>query len=190
MGNREDLMAGARKAILEHGLANTTARDIATAAGVSLAAIGYHFGSKDRLITEALNESLGSGIGDAMETLIRDTGATQSLPEAFAATWNGMRDVLERNRDGLMLSFENGSRIARSPEAQQHMTNSIGGVYDDLAAVVRTTHPDLNSEQARSIAQLYFVLLQGFATLSLLTPEGELPDGDDLARAVAALSGR
>ncbi|WP_344294175.1 helix-turn-helix domain-containing protein, partial [Agromyces neolithicus] len=59
MGNREDLLAGARRVILERGVAKATARDIATEAGVSLAAIGYHFGSKEQLITEALMESLG-----------------------------------------------------------------------------------------------------------------------------------
>ena len=49
MGNREDLFAGARQVILERGVAKATAREIANAAGVSLAAIGYHFGSKDEL---------------------------------------------------------------------------------------------------------------------------------------------
>ena len=59
MGNREDLLAGARKVIIERGAAKATARDIAAAAGVSLAAIGYHFGSKERLITEALTGAVG-----------------------------------------------------------------------------------------------------------------------------------
>lgn len=70
MGNREDLLAGARRVIVERGVANATARDIAQAAGVSLAAIGYHFGSKDQLVTEALLDTLGTGIGDGMEAAI------------------------------------------------------------------------------------------------------------------------
>ena len=37
MGNREDLLAGARRVILEQGVAKATAREIANAAGVSLA---------------------------------------------------------------------------------------------------------------------------------------------------------
>ncbi|MGH4006514.1 MAG: TetR family transcriptional regulator, partial [Pseudonocardiaceae bacterium] len=44
MGNREDLLAGAKRCLYEKGYGRTTARDIAAAAGgVSLAAIGYHF---------------------------------------------------------------------------------------------------------------------------------------------------
>ena len=45
MGNREALLLGAKCCLLEKGLARTTARDIGGAAGVSLAAIGYHFRS-------------------------------------------------------------------------------------------------------------------------------------------------
>jgi AcrR family transcriptional regulator len=59
MGNREDLLAGAKRCLLEKGYAATTARDIAAASGVSLAAIGYHFGSKDALMNEAVYLSVG-----------------------------------------------------------------------------------------------------------------------------------
>ncbi len=66
MGNREDLIEGARRCIIEKGYARTTARDIAGAAGVSLAAIGYHFGSKEALMAEALL-STGIQIGDSLD---------------------------------------------------------------------------------------------------------------------------
>jgi AcrR family transcriptional regulator len=51
MGNREELIAGAKRCLIEKGFARTTARDIASASGVSLAAIGYHFGSKARSLS-------------------------------------------------------------------------------------------------------------------------------------------
>jgi AcrR family transcriptional regulator len=39
---------------MDKGYAGTTARDIAGRAGTSLAAIGYHFGSTDQLLHEAI----------------------------------------------------------------------------------------------------------------------------------------
>jgi AcrR family transcriptional regulator len=66
MGNREDLIAGAKRCLLEKGYAATTARDIAAASGVSLAAIGYHFGSKDALMNQAVFESIGDW-GDELQ---------------------------------------------------------------------------------------------------------------------------
>lgn len=54
MGNREDLLAGARRCLEEKGYLRTTVRDIATASKVSMAAIGYHFGSREVLLNQAL----------------------------------------------------------------------------------------------------------------------------------------
>ncbi|WP_143860786.1 TetR/AcrR family transcriptional regulator, partial [Nocardia cerradoensis] len=83
--------------VLERGLAKVTARDIANAAGVSLAAIGYHFGSKDQLVTEAITVGVGTQIGDDMEAAIRDAGSG-TLWESLAGIWNGFVDVVQRNR--------------------------------------------------------------------------------------------
>ena len=58
MGNREDLLDGAKECLVHRGWANTTVRDIAAYAGVSHAAIGYHFGSRERLLVQALLEEL------------------------------------------------------------------------------------------------------------------------------------
>lgn len=188
MGNREDLLAGARKCILERGVANTTARDIASSAGVSLAAIGYHFGSKDQLITEALTEALGVGIGDDLEALMRTVGAGRPLSESFAPTMAGMTELFERNHEGLLASLENLLRVHRSESAQQFMTQALETAYRDMAAVLGELDPRLDDAQARGVAQLYFVLLQGLAMLWLLNPNAELPSGAALAAAVTAVS--
>src|SRR5262249_51653163 len=58
MGNREDLLTGAVKCLKEKGWARTTVRDIASAAGVSHAAIGYHFGSREALLTAAFVQAM------------------------------------------------------------------------------------------------------------------------------------
>ncbi|WP_433663995.1 TetR/AcrR family transcriptional regulator [Nocardia sp. CA-128927] len=187
MGNREDLLAGARKAVLERGLAKTTARDIAGAAGVSLAAIGYHFGSKDRLITEAITGSIGSGIGDGMEAAIRAGGEGRSLRDAVAPTWTGLLEVLRTNHEALLLSAENALLVARSPESQEFMADATETAFSDLANVLRETHPELSAEQARAVATLYFLLFQGLAMTQLIAPSAATVDGEQLALAVETL---
>jgi AcrR family transcriptional regulator len=74
MGNREDLIAGAKRCLIEKGYARTTARDIAAASGVSLAAIGYHFGSKDALMNQAVYEAIGDW-GDEVQRALGGEGA-------------------------------------------------------------------------------------------------------------------
>ena len=54
------LLAATRTCVGRKGLATTTSRDITAEAGANLAAITYHFGSKDRLVADALLEELRS----------------------------------------------------------------------------------------------------------------------------------
>ncbi|MEV6769511.1 TetR/AcrR family transcriptional regulator [Nocardia sp. NPDC051030] len=190
MGNREDLLTGARQAILDRGLAKVTARDIATAAGVSLAAIGYHFGSKDLLVMEALTDGVGTEIGDGIDKAIKDAGEGHSLWDSLAATWNGLVDVIQENQQSLLLSFENGVQIARNPEAQIFMAEATGRARSDIAAALQGAHPDLTDKQATAVARLIFVMFQGMATQSLIGPTADLMDGDDLVTAIRALRGK
>ncbi|MGW5574145.1 TetR/AcrR family transcriptional regulator [Nocardia thailandica] len=188
MGNREDLLAGARKVIMERGVAKATARDIAGAAGVSLAAIGYHFGSKERLITEALTDALGSAIGDAMEDLIAESAGGPPLT-GFTRLWNAMPAVFAANHEAMLASMENLVRIVRSEDARAQLSDMTAGVYADMGARLRAAHPQLSPEQGRAVAQLYFALVQGLGVLWLLDPDGEVIDGDTLTEAVLALTG-
>src|SRR5215472_17197961 len=57
-GNREDLLAGALECLKTKGWTRTTVRDIAAAAGVNHAAIGYHFGSREALLIEAFTQDM------------------------------------------------------------------------------------------------------------------------------------
>src|SRR3954451_11722710 len=83
---RTAILAAAERLYADRGFADVTLRDIVAAADVNLAAVNYHFGSKDELIAElfvtrslALNrerlselraaEDRGGGRGDISEVL-------------------------------------------------------------------------------------------------------------------------
>ncbi|MBD8080029.1 TetR/AcrR family transcriptional regulator [Cellulosimicrobium arenosum] len=186
MGNREDLLAGARQVILERGVARATARDIASTAGVSLAAIGYHFGSKEKLITAALVESLGGGVGDAMESVVQET-ASLPLIDGFAALWNRMPEVFAENREALLASLENAVRVLRDSEAGREMAEATSHGYLGTLEHLRAARPELDEADLEAVAKLDFVLVQSLGMLWLLNPDA-VPSGDDLARAVAVIA--
>src|SRR4051812_50183687 len=56
MSHRDDLLQAARKLILEKGFAATTARDLVAASDTNLGSIGYHFGSREALLNQAIGE--------------------------------------------------------------------------------------------------------------------------------------
>ena len=64
------------RCLYEKGYARTTARDIASAAGVSLAAIGYRYGTKDDLLNAALYRALDEWSEDLRTALAARPDAT------------------------------------------------------------------------------------------------------------------
>ena len=57
MGHKEELLAAARRCLVTRGYARTTARDLVAESGTNLGSIGYHFGSKDALLAQALDDA-------------------------------------------------------------------------------------------------------------------------------------
>ena len=87
---RNALLEATRTCIGRKGLAATTSRDIAAGAEANLQAITYHFGSKDRLVAEALLDGMRSWLAPTIGVLAGDgdpaartLAAIQSLLATF-----------------------------------------------------------------------------------------------------------
>jgi len=87
---RDRLLRAARRCIASKGLAGTTSRDITATAGVNLAAITYHFGSKEDLVAEAMMEGLRTWLAPTIKVLggegdpaTRTTLAISTLTSTF-----------------------------------------------------------------------------------------------------------
>src|SRR3954453_5157186 len=95
MGHREALLIGARQCLEERGYARTTTRDIVAASGTNLASIGYHFGSKEALLNEAIGLAFQEGT---------ERGGPGPFPrpdaqplERLAASWTALRDSYDEH---------------------------------------------------------------------------------------------
>lgn len=127
MGNREDLLAGAKRCLIERGWARTTVRDIASAAGVSHAAIGYHFGSKDALLTQALVEA----VDELGEELARRVPSDK--PEQ---RWQALIDSFATHRALWVAQLEAAMQAERSPEVREHLAQGQRGGREGLGGSV------------------------------------------------------
>ncbi|UVO11106.1 TetR/AcrR family transcriptional regulator [Mycobacterium sp. SVM_VP21] len=125
MGNREDLLEGAKRCLVERGWANTTVRDIAAAAGVSHAAIGYHFGSRERLLVQALLEEL-----DELDTRMAPDGQ----PATAVDQWRAMLESFTTDKalwtshlEAIVQAQRNDELRTRLAEGQQRARTELGG---------------------------------------------------------------
>lgn len=164
MGNREALLAGAKACLLEKGYAGTTARDIATSAGVSLAAIGYHFGSKEALLGEAVQQAIAEW-GDELAGLL-----TQSTD--FTTAWTRVIESFARSRPLWAIQFELLAHLERHPDLRESFAEANKHARAGLAELLRGIHPMDDPAQAARLGAFYQVLLAGLAAVSLAEPGG------------------
>ncbi|WP_122978827.1 TetR/AcrR family transcriptional regulator [Actinoplanes teichomyceticus] len=112
MGNRDALLAGAKQCLTERGWARTTVRDIAFAAGVNHAAIGYHFGSRESLLVQALV--------DAVEELT-DTVAARAGDGSPEERWQALIDTFSTHRPLWIAQLEAAVQAEHSPALREHL---------------------------------------------------------------------
>ncbi|QKG22648.1 TetR/AcrR family transcriptional regulator [Actinomadura verrucosospora] len=187
MGNREDLLDGARRCLLSKGYTRTTARDIATESGVSLAAIGYHFGSKDELLRAALRQAIEGWGEEIAGILAAETEPGLSGAARFEATWQRILASFARTRPLWAIQFEVIAQIERTPELRAAFPDANREARLGLAELFGAGPAALGERRAEVVGACYQALLAGFAAQALVDPDG-VPAASDLADAVRAIA--
>lgn len=108
-------MAGAKQCLIDCGWARTTVRDIATAAGVNHAAIGYHFGSREALLTQALVHAV-----DELSAELAHRAPTDTPEQA----WQGLIDTFTTHRTLWVAQLEAVVQAERSPDIREHLARA------------------------------------------------------------------
>jgi len=107
---KERILDAAERLFSERGFAATSMRAVTSAAGVNLAAVHYHFGSKDALLDEVLGRRLGPLNRERLSALDRvNAAAGERAPEVEAV----LRAFLEPAFAFLRDLGEEGSRFVR-----------------------------------------------------------------------------
>jgi AcrR family transcriptional regulator len=179
MGNREDLMAGAMRCLYEKGYARTTARDIASAAGVSLAAIGYHYGTKDDLLNAALYQALADWGDDLGKALASATRPDATAAERFEETWTQVIRSFGENHRLWAVQFELLAHLDHQPAMKAAFAEANKQARQGLA--------ELFGVEGAAVGAVYHALLAGLAAQWLVDPDSA-PSGADLRTAVRTIA--
>lgn len=187
MGNREALLAGAKRCLSEKGYARTTARDIATASGVSLAAIGYHFGTKERLLNVAMVEAIGEW-GDALGLALAGAIDPNATPlERFEAAWTRVLASFATQRPLWAASFESFTEIDRVPEVRAVIADAYEQGRLGITQLFQEIDPTTDDPTARAVGSFYQALLTGVLAQWLVDP-ARAPSAPDLADALRTIA--
>jgi AcrR family transcriptional regulator len=171
--------------LAERGPTGTTSRAIAGRAGANLAAITYHFGSKEALVAEALLTSVRGWLEPVLSVLRSDDEPTSRTVRAVAALQSSLADA----RAAVPLHLGALTTAAHNPALRHGLDELLAEVHRLLAGQI--------AEQVASgylppwvepdaMAHLLVALADGIALHAVLQPDAVDPDAV-VAQALALL---
>jgi AcrR family transcriptional regulator len=178
--HRDQLLEGAIQCLRTKGYARTTARDIASAANGNLASIGYHFGSKEALLNQAIMracEEWTTRLGEAAFA----SGSDSPLDQ-MGASWVAMLDSFEELRPVLVGLVEAVGQSAWSEDLRRELAGHYKTSREQVAAMVRASlgegHDDAETN-AHVVASFLIAVCDGLVLQWLLDPDST-PTGEEL----------
>jgi AcrR family transcriptional regulator len=186
MGNREALLEGAKRCLLEKGYSRTTARDIAEAAGVSLAAIGYHFGSKEALLEQAFMAAMEDWFEDDSD---RHDAYEQGSLERLQTFFEEVEASFPRQRSLMRLNIEMGLEGMNNPQLGAFMARAVHYGRMEMARELYGLEEEKDGEIARQVGSFVSLLMTGLVCQYLMDQEN-FPDTADLTKGLRYIAER
>ena len=169
-GHREGLLRAAMVCLRDKGYARTTARDLVAASGTNLASIGYHFGSKEALLHEAIAQSVVEWMRGVGEEVFTDQPATtaERLERSLAATVDRFGEL-----EPYLLAFvEAFPQAIRSEDLRDRMATAYREARGEGAEMLqRSLAGDgvaIDAATGRTLSALMMALTDGLILLWLL----------------------
>ncbi|MFN8020384.1 MAG: TetR family transcriptional regulator [Acidimicrobiales bacterium] len=174
MSHRERLLAAARRCLVTRGYARTTARDLVAESDTNLASIGYHFGSKDELLTQALVLTQAEYVEKVMAVVAQAAGGPHRREQRRDA-WVEMVAKFGDERPLSIAFFEALVEAQRTPELRAALAESYRAMRERIAESLGSS---FSSDEERDAAAAYVIAVSdGLIIQHLLDPDAT-PSGD------------
>ncbi|GHJ31627.1 MULTISPECIES: TetR/AcrR family transcriptional regulator [Streptomyces] len=193
MGHREDLLAGAKRCLQEKGWSRTTARDIVAVSGANLASIGYHYGSKDALMREALFAAMSDWADDVERSLEADAatrdGQEDDPAERFETRWTRVLELFDRHQAVWRSQLEAILQVQHDPELREAFGRAQPEGRQGLVAILHgIDESEVDEETARVMGSFYMALVSGMVVQMTINPD-LVPSAHDLVEAMRRIVG-
>jgi len=160
-----------RTCVARAGLAATTSRDITSEAGANLAAITYHFGSKDRLVADALLEGFRSWLAPTVAVLEEDGDPAARTIAAIQS----LLSTLEEHREDAAAYLQALAHAPAADPLRQGIVDLWGELRTVLAADMRAMREagELGTWlDPDAMAAVLVAVANGFVVHAILDPTG------------------
>jgi AcrR family transcriptional regulator len=181
------LLGAAKQLIIERGYAGATVRELAAAAGTNVAAVNYHFGSREKLLTQAMLEYF-------MEWTVR-AGEVDVDPDAeplqqLAVRARPMVDGIPAAQPAFVMALEALLQARRSPELHRQLADHYAEerrYVSEAIAAASQRGSELPLRFREVVASYMIAVADGLQVQALLDLDA-IPTGDELAALYESLA--
>ncbi|MGH8216440.1 MAG: TetR/AcrR family transcriptional regulator [Rhodanobacteraceae bacterium] len=146
---RQRILGAAEELFAERGFAGASLRQVTAAANVNLAAVNYHFGSKDNLIEEVFRRRLDELSRRRLERLVAveaaGTPTLEAILDAFITP--ALELSLDRRGGSVFMRVLARAFAEHNTHLRRFLSDNYGYVLKDFAAAFARLLPQLGKEE-------------------------------------------
>ncbi len=143
---RERILDAAEELFAERGFASSL-RDITSSAGVNLAAVNYHFGSKDALIRELFARRIGPLNEERLELLDRALSGAPALEEIVEAFVGPALRMSHDPRGAIFMRLFGHTMSQRDDRILRIFTDQFRLIVERFSAALASALPHVEREE-------------------------------------------
>jgi AcrR family transcriptional regulator len=146
---KDRILGAAEELFAQHGFAGTSLRQVTTRADVNIAAVNYHFGSKENLVNEVfrrrMDEMSASRLAQLKAALQQHPGELEPVLAAFVEPALAMAQ--DRHGGGAFIRVIARAYAEKNDNLRKFLSNQYGHVLRDFAKAIAGCVPALGKEQ-------------------------------------------
>jgi AcrR family transcriptional regulator len=146
---KDRILGAAEELFAQHGFAGTSLRQVTTRADVNIAAVNYHFGSKENLVNEVfrrrMDEMSARRLAQLKTALQQHPGELEPVLAAFVEPALAMAQ--DRHGGGAFIRVIARAYAEKNDNLRKFLSDQYGHVLRDFAKAIAGCVPALGKEQ-------------------------------------------
>lgn len=146
---KDRILGAAEELFALNGFSGTSLRQVTTRADVNIAAVNYHFGSKENLVNEVFRRRMDDMSAARLSRLAQARSATPGELEAVLAAFvePALALAQDRNGGGAFIRVIARAYAEKNDGLRQFLSEQYGHVLREFARAIAECCPDLSKEQ-------------------------------------------
>lgn len=187
---KDRILHAAEELFAQQGFASTSLRQVTSRADVNIAAVNYHFGSKDNLVNEVFRRRMDEMSAQRLEALKAATrnvpGQLEPVLAAFVEPALAMAQ--DRHGGGAFIRVIARAYAESNEGLRKFLSEQYGHVLREFAKAIDACVPGLGKEELyRRLDFLSGALTYAMADFGLIKRPSGVSDSQHRQRAAAAL---